>query len=101
MTPEEAVRAFFAVSSEGKPERFEAIVSGGVLAYGIDALVASGDSVAVAWTGNRPVTGRRRRRRPMTRPTTGAPLPFCPWWPDTTNRPLPPHAPDRAVPSGT
>jgi ketosteroid isomerase-like protein len=83
MTPEEVVRAFFAAYSEGKPERFGEIVSpdyvdyghtppgrgpqgaradyenalklaGGVLAYDIDALVASGDAVAVAWTGHLP-----------------------------------------------
>jgi ketosteroid isomerase-like protein len=83
MTPEEAVRAFFAAYSEGSPERFEEIVSpdyvdyghtppghgpqgarddyenavelaGGVLAYDIDALVTGGDAVAVAWTGHLP-----------------------------------------------
>jgi ketosteroid isomerase-like protein len=80
MTPEDTVRAFFAAYSDGRPERFEEIVSpayvdyghtppgygpqgarddyqnaveitGGVLAYEIDALVGRGDTVAVAWTG--------------------------------------------------
>jgi hypothetical protein len=83
MTPEEAVRAFFAAYSEGSPERFETIVSpdyvdyghtapgrgpqgarddyqqaveraGGVLVYDIDALVLRDDTVAVAWTGHLP-----------------------------------------------
>jgi ketosteroid isomerase-like protein len=83
MTAEDAVRAFFAAYSEGSPERFEDIVSidyvdyghtppgrgpqgarddyenalrlgGGVLKYDLDALVVSGDAVAVAWTGNLP-----------------------------------------------
>ncbi len=83
MTPEEAVRAYFAAYSEGHPERFDEFVSpdyvdyghtppghgpqgarddyehavelaGGVLTYDIDALVARGDTVAVAWTGHLP-----------------------------------------------
>ncbi len=83
MTPEDVVRAFFAAYSEGKPERFDEIVSpdyldyghtppghgpqgarddyqhavelaGGVLVYDIDALVAGGDAVAVVWTGHLP-----------------------------------------------
>lgn len=83
MTPEEAVRAFFAAYSEGQPERFEEIVSpdyvdyghtppghgpqgarddyehavelqGGVIAYDIDALVARDDTIAAAWTGHMP-----------------------------------------------
>jgi hypothetical protein len=83
MTPEEAVRALFAAYSEGCPERFEEIVTpeyvdyghtppgrgpqgarddyqnavklaGGVLVYDIDALVPSGETVAVAWTGHLP-----------------------------------------------
>jgi hypothetical protein len=81
VTPEDAVRAFFAAYSEGRPERFDEIVSpdyadyghtppgrgpqgarddydhavqltGGVPAYDIDALVARDDTVAVAWTGH-------------------------------------------------
>jgi hypothetical protein len=83
MTSEDAVRAFFAAYSDGTPERFDEIVSpdyvdyghtppgqgpqgarddyenavklgGGVPAYDIDALVASDDAVAVAWTGHLP-----------------------------------------------
>jgi ketosteroid isomerase-like protein len=83
MTPEDAVRAFFAAYSEGKAERFEDVVSpdyvdyghtppgrgpqgarddyenavtlaGGVLTYDIDALVLRDDTVAVAWTGHFP-----------------------------------------------
>jgi ketosteroid isomerase-like protein len=83
MTPEDAVRAFFAVYSEGHPERFDEIVSpdyvdyghappghgpqgarddyehavqlgGGVIAYEIDALVARDDTVAAVWTGHLP-----------------------------------------------
>jgi ketosteroid isomerase-like protein len=81
VTPEEAVRAYFAAYSEGHPERFGDIVSadyvdyghqppghgpqgarddfehavqvtGGTTPYDIDALVVSGDAVAVAWTGH-------------------------------------------------
>ena len=73
----------FAAYSEGSPERFDQIVSpdyvdyghtppgrgpqgarddyenavklaGGVLIYDVDALVASGETVAVAWTGHLP-----------------------------------------------
>ena len=83
MTPEEAVRAFFAAYGEGHPERFDEIVSpdyvdyghtppgvgpagarhdyenavriaGGLITYAIDALVADGDLVAAAWTGTLP-----------------------------------------------
>ena len=83
MTPEDAVRAFFAAYSEGSPERFEEMVSqeyvdyghtppghgpqgarddyqhavelaGGVPTYDIDALVPRDDTVAVAWTGHMP-----------------------------------------------
>ena len=83
MTPEDAVRAYFAAYSEGRPERFDEIVSpdyvnyghtppghgpqgarddydnavkfaGGVLVYDIDALVARDDTVAAAWTGHLP-----------------------------------------------
>ncbi len=78
MTPEEAVRAYFAAYSEGHPEQFDEIVApdyvdyghtppgrgpqgarddyenavrfaGGVLVYDIDALVARDDMVAAAW----------------------------------------------------
>ncbi|MFZ0668658.1 MAG: nuclear transport factor 2 family protein [Acidimicrobiales bacterium] len=81
MTPEEVIRAYFAAYSEGRPNRFDEIVSadyidyghtppghgpqgarddyehavhlgGGVIPYDIDALVAGGDTVAVAWTGH-------------------------------------------------
>jgi hypothetical protein len=83
VTPEDAVRAYFTAYSEGRPERFDQIVSsdyvdyghtppgrgpqgarddyehavklaGGVPAYDIDALVARGDTVAAAWTGHLP-----------------------------------------------
>ena len=83
MTPEDAVRAFFAAYSEGRPEQFDEIVApdyvdyghtppghgpqgarddyenavkfaGGVLVYDIDALVARDDTVAAAWTGHLP-----------------------------------------------
>jgi hypothetical protein len=83
MTPEDAVRAYFAAYSEGRPERFEEVVSpdyvdyghtppgrgpggarddyehavelvGGVTRYDIDALIARDDTVAVAWTGHLP-----------------------------------------------
>jgi ketosteroid isomerase-like protein len=79
--PEEAVRAYFAAYSEGRPERFDELVSadyvdyghtppghgpegarddyehavqitGGLIRYDIDALVARDDTVAVAWTGH-------------------------------------------------
>ena len=83
MTPEDAVRAFFAAYSEGRPEQFDETVApdyvdyghtppghgpqgarddyenavkiaGGVLVYDIDALVARDDTVAAAWTGHLP-----------------------------------------------
>jgi ketosteroid isomerase-like protein len=83
MTAEDAVRAYFAAYSEGRPERFDDIVApdyvdyghtppgrgpqgarddyenavkiaGGVLVYDIDALVARDDTVAAAWTGHLP-----------------------------------------------
>jgi SnoaL-like domain len=83
VTAEDAVRAYFTAYSEGRPERFEELVSpdyidyghtppgrgprgarddyehaielaGGVIQYDIDALVAREDSVAVAWTGHLP-----------------------------------------------
>jgi ketosteroid isomerase-like protein len=83
VTPEEAVRAYFAAYSEGRPERFDEVVSpdyvdyghtppghgpqgarddyehavqmsGGVPRYDIDALVMRDDTVAVAWTGHLP-----------------------------------------------
>ena len=83
MTPDDAVRAYFAAYSEGHPERFDEIVSpdyvdyghtppgrgpqgarddyehavqiaGGVTRYDIDALVSRDDAVAVAWTGHLP-----------------------------------------------
>ena len=83
MTPEDAVRAFFAAYSQGQPERFDGIVSpdyvdygheppghgpqgarddyehavqiaGGVIPSDIDALVARDDTVAVVWTGHLP-----------------------------------------------
>lgn len=83
MTPEDAVRAFFAAYSQAQPERFDEVVSpdyvdygheppghgppgarddyehavqmvGGVIPYDIDALVARDDTVAVAWTGHLP-----------------------------------------------
>lgn len=83
MTPESVVRAYFAVYNEGRPERFEEVVStdyvdyghtapgrgpqgarddyehavqiaGGVIHYDIVALVAGEDSVAVTWTGHLP-----------------------------------------------
>jgi ketosteroid isomerase-like protein len=81
VTPEDAVRAYFAAYTEGQPERFDDIVSpdyvdyghtppghgpqgarddyehavqitGGLIRYDIDALVARDDSVAVVWTGH-------------------------------------------------
>jgi ketosteroid isomerase-like protein len=83
VTPEDAVRAFFAAYSEGRPEQFDGIVSpdyldyghtppgrgpqgarddyehavqlaGGVPGYDVDALVSRADTVAVAWTGHLP-----------------------------------------------
>jgi len=81
VTPEELVRAYFAAYSEGHPERFDELVSadyvdyghtppgrgpqgarddyehavqitGGLIRYDIDALVAGGDTVAAVWTGH-------------------------------------------------
>jgi ketosteroid isomerase-like protein len=81
VTPEDTVRAFFDAYSEGRPERFDEIVSpdyvdyghtppgrgpqgarddyehavqltGGVPVYHIDALVARDDTVAAAWAGH-------------------------------------------------
>jgi ketosteroid isomerase-like protein len=75
------VRAYFAAYSEGRPERFDELVSadyvdyghtppghraqgarddyehavqitGGLIRYDIDALVARDDTVAVVWTGH-------------------------------------------------
>jgi ketosteroid isomerase-like protein len=83
VTPEDAVRGYFAAYSEGRPDRFDEFVSpdyvdyghtppghgpqgarddydnavrfaGGVIRYDIDALVARDDTVAVAWTGHLP-----------------------------------------------
>jgi len=83
VTPEEAVRAYFAAYSEGHPEQFDEIVSpdyvdyghtppghgpqgarddyedtvqltGGVTPFDIDALVASDDTVTAAWTAHPP-----------------------------------------------
>ena len=83
MSPEEAVRAFFDCYTDGRPEDFDGCVApdyidygheppgigpdgaradyenairqvGGVITYTIDALVADGDMVAVAWTGTIP-----------------------------------------------
>jgi len=83
MTPEESVRAYFDAYSEGRPDRFDQIVSadyvdyghtppgrgpqgarddyehavqvaGGVIRYDIDALVSGDQTVAVAWTGHLP-----------------------------------------------
>ena len=80
MTPEETVRAYFAAYSDGRPDQFDELVSadyldyghtppgrgpkgarddyehavdlaGGVIRYDIDALVASENTVAAAWTG--------------------------------------------------
>ena len=82
-SPEEAVRAYFAAYSEGRPEQFDEIVSadyvdyghtppgigpqgarddydnavelaGGDIAYDIDALVTRDDTVAAVWTGHLP-----------------------------------------------
>jgi SnoaL-like domain len=83
MTSEDVVRAFFAAYSEGRPERFDELVSqeyldyghtppgrgpqgarddyehalkiaGGVISYEIDGLVARDGTVAAAWTGHLP-----------------------------------------------
>ena len=83
MTPEDAVRAYFAAYTQGHPEQFEEVVSpdyvdyghtppgrgpqgarddyehavqlaGGVTTYDIDALIARDDTVAVTWTGHLP-----------------------------------------------
>src|SRR5215469_2075765 len=83
MTPEEAVRAYFAAYSQGHPEWFDEIVTpdyvdyghtppghgpqgarddyenavrlaGGVMPYDIDAMIASDDTVTAAWTGHLP-----------------------------------------------
>lgn len=83
MTPEDAVRAFFAAYTDGRPDRFDEIVSsdyvdyghtvpghgpqgarddyehavqlaGGVIRYDVEALVAGEDAVAVTWTGHLP-----------------------------------------------
>jgi ketosteroid isomerase-like protein len=80
VTPEDTVRAYFAAYSEGRPDRFDELVSadyidyghtppgrgpkgarddyenavdlaGGVIRYDIDALVARENTVAAAWTG--------------------------------------------------
>ena len=82
-TTEETVRAYFAAYSDGRPDRFEEIVSadyidyghtppgrgpkgarddyenavelaGGLIRYEIDALVARENTVAAAWTGRLP-----------------------------------------------
>jgi len=81
VTSEDVVRAYFAAYSEGHPERFDELVStdyvdyghtepglgpqaasddyehavevtGGLIRYDIDALVAREDTVAVVWTGH-------------------------------------------------
>jgi hypothetical protein len=81
VTPEDAVRAYFAAYTEGRPERFDEIVSptyvdyghtppghgpqgarddyehavqltGGLIRYDIDALIAGEDTVAAVWTGH-------------------------------------------------
>jgi hypothetical protein len=83
MSPEEAVRKFFDCYTNGRPEDFDACVApdyadyghtppgigpagarddyehaikevGGNISYTIDALVADGDIVAAAWTGELP-----------------------------------------------
>jgi hypothetical protein len=80
VTPEDTVLAYFAAYSEGRPDRFDEVVSadyidyghrppglgpqgarddyqhavdlaGGVIRYEIDALVARENTVAAAWTG--------------------------------------------------
>jgi ketosteroid isomerase-like protein len=82
-TPEDAVRAYFAAYTEGRPDRFDEVVApdyvdyghtppghglqgarddyehavqlaGGVIRYDIEALVAGEDAVAVTWTGHLP-----------------------------------------------
>jgi ketosteroid isomerase-like protein len=81
VTPEDAVRAYFAAYTEGHPERLDELVSadyidyghtppghgpqgarddyehavqitGGLIRYDIEALVARDDTVAVVWTGH-------------------------------------------------
>jgi ketosteroid isomerase-like protein len=81
VTPENVVRAYFAAYSEGRPERLDELVSadyvdyghtppghgpqgarddyehavqitGGLIRYDIDALVAGDDAVAAVWTGH-------------------------------------------------
>lgn len=81
MTPADVVRAYFAAYGEGHPERFDELVSanyvdyghtppghgpqgarddyehavqitGGLIRYDIDALVARDETVAVVWTGH-------------------------------------------------
>ena len=83
LSPEDAVRQFFDCYTNGRPEDFDQSVApdyvdygheppgigpagarddyenavkfaGGVLVYDIDALVASDDTVAAAWTGHLP-----------------------------------------------
>jgi ketosteroid isomerase-like protein len=83
VTPEDTVHAYFAAYSEGRPDRFDEVVSadyidyghtppglgpkgarddyehaidlaGGVIRYEIDALVAHENTVAAAWTGRLP-----------------------------------------------
>jgi len=83
LSPEEVVRRFFDCYTDGRPEDFDEVVApdyldyghtppgqgpdgarddyhdavsqaGGVVGYVIDALVADGDVVAVAWTGTLP-----------------------------------------------
>jgi hypothetical protein len=83
MSPEEVVRKFFDCYTNGRPEDFDTVVApdyvdyghtppgrgpggarddyehavglaGGLIHYGIDALVVDGDAVAAAWTGTLP-----------------------------------------------
>ena len=83
MTPEDTIHAYFAAYSEGRPDRFDEVVSadyidyghtppgrgpqgarddyehaidlaGGVIRYEIDALVAHENTVTAAWTGRLP-----------------------------------------------
>jgi hypothetical protein len=80
LSPEQAVRGFFDCYTNGHPEDFDHVVApdyghtppgrgpdgaredyrnavkqaGAVIQYAIDALVADGDMVAVAWTGALP-----------------------------------------------
>jgi len=83
VTPEDVVRAYFAAYSEGRPERFEELVSpdyvdyghtppgrgsqgarddyehavqlaGGLISYDIEAIVAGEETVAATWTGHLP-----------------------------------------------